>query len=438
MIGPQRRDAILDALRRGTVPREGLDAFAVGMERFEAAVDQDLAAVATGRSGFKAVRGEYGSGKTFFARWLQERARALGFATAEVQISETETPLHRWEAVYRRLVERLATADTPDGALRPAVDAWFYTLEEDVLAEGRIAANDDAALATATEALMERRLSEIARTAPAFSAVLRAYRRALVAEDNALAEGLMAWLGGQPNVAAAVKRAAGVKGDLDPFGAMHFLAGLLVILRDSGRAGLVLVLDEAETLQRMRADTREKGLNALRQLLDELDAGRYPGLYLVVTGTAAFFDGPQGVQRLPPLAQRLHTDFATDSRFDNPRAVQVRLPGFDLGALAAAGARVRDLYADQATDPGRIRSVVDDAYLTDLARGVAGRLGGKAGVAPRLYLRKLVAEVLDRVDQFSDFDPRRHYAPTLDAQEMSAAERAAAGAATVDDIELDT
>jgi len=237
-------------------------------------------------------------------------------------------------------------------------------------------------------------------------------------------------------VAAAVKRAAGLKGDLDAFGAMHFLAGLLTILRDSGRAGLVLVLDEAETLQRMRADTREKGLNALRQLLDELDAGRYPGLYLVVTGTTAFFEGPQGVQRLPPLAQRLHTDFATDARFDSPRAVQVRLPGFDLDSLATVGRRVRDLFAEQARDPARIQATVDDQYLADLARGVAGQLGGRVGVAPRLYLRKLVAEVLDRVDQFTDFDPRRHYAPTLDEREMTAAERAASPAHSINDIEL--
>lgn len=121
MIGSQRRAAILDALRRGTVPREGLDAFAVGVERFETAFDLDLAAIAGGRGAFKAVRGEYGSGKTFVARWLQERARAAGFATSEVQINETETPLHRWETVYRRLVERLATSDTPEGALRPTV-----------------------------------------------------------------------------------------------------------------------------------------------------------------------------------------------------------------------------------------------------------------------------------------------------------------------------
>jgi hypothetical protein len=438
MAGPQRRAEILDALRRGTVPREGLAAFAVGMEKFEVAIDAELSAVALGRGGFKAVRGEYGSGKTFFARWLQERARtSLGFATSEVQVSETETPLHRWETVYRRLVERLATADTPDGALRSIVDAWIYTLEEDVLASGRVDPGDTQGLLAATDALVEQRLSIISRTAPAFSAVLRAFRRALVADDTALAESLIAWLGGQPNVAAAVKRAAGVKGDLDPFGAMHFLAGLLTILRDSGRPGLVLVLDEVETLQRMRADTREKGLNALRQLLDEMDSGRYPGFFLLVTGTSAFFDGPQGVQRLPPLAQRMHTDFATDARFDNPRAIQIRLPGFNLDSLISVGARVRDLFAEQASDGAHVRNVVDSAYLENLARAVTGRLGGRAGVAPRIFLKKLVADVLDRVDQFPDFDPRRHYLPTIDEREMTVAERASAGVASVDDVELD-
>jgi hypothetical protein len=195
MAGPQRRAEILDALRRGTVPREGLAAFAVGMEKFEVAIDAELAAVALGRGGFKAVRGEYGSGKTFFARWLQERARAShGFATSEVQVSETETPLHRWETVYRRLAERLATADTPDGALRSIVDAWFYTLEEDVLASGKVDPGDAKGLLAATDALVEQRLSVISRTAPAFSAVLRAFRRALVSDDTALAEGLIAWL----------------------------------------------------------------------------------------------------------------------------------------------------------------------------------------------------------------------------------------------------
>ena len=53
----------------------------------------------------------------------------------------------------------------------------------------------------------------------------------------------------------------------------------------------------------------------------------------------------------------------------------------------------------------RIARLVDDAYLTDLARAVAGELGGQVGVAPRVFLRKLVADVLDRVAEFPDFDP---------------------------------
>lgn len=436
MLSPQRRNEIVDALRHGTVPRTGLDALAVGVDRFQTSIDEELSAVSAGKGGFKAVRGEYGTGKTFFGRWLQERARAKSFATSEVQINETETPLHRLETVYRRLVERLSTADSGEGAFRGVIDSWFYALEQDVLADTTFDASNEQALIERTEVLMESRLASVTKVAPAFSAVLRAYRRAMAAGDSALADGLIAWLGGQPNVAASVRRAAGIKGEIDHFGAGNFLAGLLIVLRDSGYSGLVLVLDEVETLQRMRADTKEKGLNALRQWIDEIDAGRYPGLYLVVTGTPAFFDGPQGVQRLAPLAQRLHVDFTTDMRFDNLRAVQIRLPAFDQGALLSVGRRVRAIYADGRDGEARLNSVVDDAYIETLSAAVTGSLGGKVGVAPRLFLKKLVSDVLDRVDQYPDFDPRRHYALTLSESEMTSAERESASASSVDDIKL--
>src|SRR5260370_21134544 len=51
--------------------------------------------------------------------------------------------------------------------------------------------------------------------------------------------------------------------------------------------------------------------------------------------------------------------------------------------------RISSLFAEAANDANRIRSLVDDAYLEDLARAVAGRLGGRAGVAPRIFLKKL-------------------------------------------------
>lgn len=439
-VSPQRRQEILDALRHGTVPYRGLDLLAVGLDRFETVIDQELERAERGAGVFKALRGEYGSGKTFFARWLCERAKRLGFATAEVQISETETPLHRLETVYRRMIERLSTSAQLGGALRSVVDAWFFTLEQDVLAGGGVDERDAAALLARSQELMERRLADVSKSAPAFAAALRGYREALAAGRRETSEGLLAWIGGQPNVAAGVKRGAGIKGEIDHFAALSFLQGLLAVLRDSGHPGLVLVLDEVETLQRVRGDVRDKGLNALRQLLDEIDAARFPGLYLLVTGTPAFFDGPMGVQRLPPLAQRLQVDFATDARFDNPRAVQIRLRNFDLPELCELGRRVRDLCAAGSPAAERLRRLASDEYLDALARAVTGELGGKVGIAPRLFLKKLVADVLDRIEQFPEFDPREHYTLTLSAGELTREEQGARGgpgALGPDDVELE-
>ncbi|MFC7428205.1 BREX system ATP-binding protein BrxD [Nocardia tengchongensis] len=429
-VSAVRRRAVIDALRRGAVPDSGLDLLATGLDRFEAALDAELDATASGSAVFKAVRGEYGSGKTFFSRWLGERAKRRNFAVAEIQISETETPLHKLETVYRRLTERLTTSSFPPSALRPVVDAWFYALEEDALSDG--ATEDD--LAAAVDALLTARLAEVSRHAPAFATALRGYRSAVLQGDDATAAAVLAWLGGQPNVAASFRRAAGVRGDLDHFGAFGFLQGLLTVLRDSGHRGLLVVLDEVETLQRVRSDARDKALNALRQLIDEVYSGRFPGLYLLITGTPAFFDGQQGVQRLAPLAQRLATDFTTDPRFDNPRAVQLRLPGFTLDSLIGLGITIRDLYAGGAENGDRIIAVANDAYIADLARAVTGSLGGKVGVAPRLFLKKLVGDVLDRIDQFPDFDPRQHYRLTVGSNELTDTERNLVAA---DDIDLE-
>src|SRR5437773_7249176 len=94
-VSRERRREIIAALRKGTVPQRGLDFLAVGLGHFQPVISSELADVAQGGTAFKAVRGDYGCGKTFFGRWVQEYAKKHGFATAEVQISETETPLHR-------------------------------------------------------------------------------------------------------------------------------------------------------------------------------------------------------------------------------------------------------------------------------------------------------------------------------------------------------
>ncbi|MEZ5229948.1 MAG: DUF2791 family P-loop domain-containing protein [Acidimicrobiales bacterium] len=117
--------------------------------------------------------------------------------------------------------------------------------------------------------------------------------------------------------------------------------------------------------------------------------------------------------------------------------MQVRLNGFNLDALVDVGRRVRDLFASNVQDPQRIVNVCDDEYLAVLARAVTGELGSKVGVAPRLYVKKLVGDVLDRIELNPDFDPRLHYRLTVVDHELTQAERSARSASSPNDIELE-
>lgn len=428
------RKDVIEALRRGTVPRRGLDLFAVGTDRFAGSLGEEIERCATGGAVFKALRGDFGCGKSFTARWYQQQALARGFAVAEVQVSENDTPLHRLETVYRRATEGLRTAEWETGAFRAIISQWLMGLEEEV---SRTLNNPDdlRALAAGVGDLLEARLKDVSAVQPQYAAVLRAYHAAEVAQEHALAEGLIAWLMGQPNVSADIKRHAGIKGEIDHTGALGFLRGLLAVLQQCGRPGLMLILDEVETIQRVRSDSRDKSLEAIRKLIDDMYGGRFAGLYVLITGTPAFFDGPNGVKRLPPLAQRLHVDFSGDARWDNPRDVQVRLFPFDQQRLIEVGRRVRDLYP--ASSPDRMKARVSDAVIAGLATAVAGKLGGKVGVAPRIFLRKLVATILDRVDLFPDFDPTKDLDIRISPDELTLEEQAAAAGKKLDDIEID-
>jgi hypothetical protein len=421
MAGVPESAAIVNALRSGLVPHNGLEHFATGLDGLVAAVNEELDFVAQGKGLSKWIRAEYGTGKTFAARYLCAKARERSFASSEVQISINDTPLHHLETVYRRLIEKLETAADGPNAFQAVIDGWLYQLGDEVTRLRGIN-EDDPGFADATEQRLEDKLADLSKRNPAFAQVLRAYHRATHEGDFATAQGLLAWLAGQPHTDRSVLKAAGTKGKVDGQASLTFLAGLLLLLRQSGYSGLVVVLDEVETVQRMNAQTREKSLNALRQLMDLLANEDLPGLYLVITGTRDFFEGYKGLKALAPLYQRVQVKFTDDTRFDNLKAPQVRLTPFTDDRLLMVGSRIRNLYP--AKNPERLATRVDDAFLHGLVGQITDGFGGKVALAPRLFLRELI-DVLDRVDIHEAYDPREHYKLEFDDSKLTPEELAA-------------
>lgn len=68
VIRPKDRDAVIQSLRAGVVPRAGQRLIQVGRTREIETMLGDIERVADGGSTFRLVIGEYGSGKTFFLR----------------------------------------------------------------------------------------------------------------------------------------------------------------------------------------------------------------------------------------------------------------------------------------------------------------------------------------------------------------------------------
>src|SRR5580658_10514937 len=117
MTSQRDREHIFERLRSGVVPERGLEEFAVGVEKQRAEIGRLLDLAASGEGVFKFLRGGYGCGKTFMARLAVHDAQqhkrkgepegALGFATSFVVVSDNDFHLHKFENLYRRVVQEL-------------------------------------------------------------------------------------------------------------------------------------------------------------------------------------------------------------------------------------------------------------------------------------------------------------------------------------------
>lgn len=418
-----RRDAlhVFEQLRSGRVPERGLDAFAVGLERQRAELGRLLDMASEKEGLFKCLRGGYGCGKTFTSRLAILDAQARGFATSFVVVSDNDLRFHNFDEVYQKVVSELGTSACPRGALGDVLDRWVGALEESLVElghdpdapdfDGKVAKKLEDTLGAMTGNRAPEDMVRVVR------AIFELKQRSELADAGAL----ISWLSGSSNVGATAKKKAEIKGDIRSKDALAYLRGILEIVKAAGYAGLVIVVDELETVLRARTDTRGKSLNGLRQIIDA--AKDFPGLFWIFTGTPDFFDSRRGVAGLEPLHDRLR--FEKQGPFVNVRQPQLELLPFDAARLRDVALRLRDIYPGAAR--GRIEKLVTNELVDRLVADVTKGFRGDVGVVPRQFLRSYVS-ILDMIDQYEEYDPAQHYTFTMDAKSLSPEEtRATAG-----------
>ena len=405
---------IFESLRKGLVPERGIDAFAVGIEKLRGEMDRQLELARNDEGTIKFLRGGYGCGKTFMARLTLLDAQEKGFVTSFVVVSDNDLRFHRFDDVYRKVMIELGTNVCPRGAMGDILDRWIAKVEEALIDGGedeeaedfdqkvRKRIDDDLAALTGGKAPQD------------FVRVIQTIFDLKQEGNLADAGSLISWLCGSGNVAASAKKLAGIKGDITSRDALDYLRGVLAIVKAAGYKGLTIAIDEAETILRMRKDSRHKSLNGIRQIADS--AGSYPGLLWVFTGTPEFFDTRQGVAGLAPLDERIK--FMKQGRFASLRQAQLELTPFDEARLRSVAIKLRELYP--ARDRTNIESKVSVEFIDRLVAEVTKGFKGDVGVVPRQFLRQFVTQ-LDLVDENEDYDPMTEYG--FEPQELTAEEQ---------------
>lgn len=403
--------AIITALRRGTVPNTGLARLAVGLDAEERVLENQLHFCALGHSDCKFVRGDYGSGKTFFISRAAEIAALENFAVSHVVISP-DTPLHKLASLYTKICTGLTTK-TEDNALKGIIDTWIYRIEDRLIETG-IDENDER-LASLTEKEIEATLERVSGVSSGLAAAVRTYYAANNRGDFATAQAAIGWIAGDNTVSSrSFKSQAGVKGSVSETDALLFLKGIVYLIRQAGFSGLFISFDEVETAQSFTRPLREKGYINLRQIVDMTDKNEIPGTFLLFAGTPAFFESAKGIRSLPPLYDRIGE--IADDEFANPMQTQIVLKKFDSTKLERAAYKVIDIYSDGfgAVDARR----VTPAFISSMIAKVTGRFGGRVDVVPRLFLREFV-DVLDKCSLYETYSPAEKYAFTPESKETS-------------------
>lgn len=392
-IKRRERDAILQSLTAGVVPRIGLQHIQVGRKLEVEAVLHDLVAVQDGSSAFRLVIGPFGSGKTFFCHLVKTLAFEHRFVVATADL----TPERRLSGaggvargLYQELMRTVATKASPEGgALGAIIERW---LSEQHLTE-----------ATSEEIIARLRPLHDLVGGFDFATVVATYATAYVAGNDDRRSAALRWLRGEYNTKTEAREALQIRGIIDDATWYDHIKLLAAFTRMAGYAGLLIAFDEAINLYKLRhPDARNRNYEQVLRILNDCLQGGASGLMVLIGGTPDFLrDRRRGLYSYDALRTRLADNgFATDSHRDLSGPV-LELPSLTPEDLVILLRNIRRVHAGDRPET----AVLPDEGITAFMNHAAKTLGDAFFRTPRDTVVQFV-KLLALLEQHADMDWR--------------------------------
>lgn len=382
-IRSRDRDAVIQSLRAGVVPRAGQHLIQVGRAREVQTLVSDIDRLADGGSSFRLVVGEYGAGKTFFLNLVRAIAMERKLVVASADLNP-DRRLHasggQARSLYAELMRNLATRTKPDGGALPGVVEKFIST---AVAESK-------SQGVSTEQVIRAKLEQLSELVNGydFADVIAAYWRGFEQGNEQLKSDAIRWLRGEFATRTDARAALGVRTIVDDASVYDQLKLMGRFVRLAGYSGLLVCLDELVNLYKLaNAQARNANYEQLLRMLNDSLQGTAVGLGFVLGGTPDFLmDTRRGVYSYEALQSRLaQNTFATNGLVDFSGPV-VRLSSLTAEDFYVLLTKIRHVYA--VGDAGKYL-LPDDAIHQFMAH-CANRIGDSFFRTPRTTITAFI------------------------------------------------
>ena len=277
-IRPKDRDAVIQSLRAGVVPRTGQHLIQVGRTREIETLVSDIDRIADGGSAFRTIIGEYGAGKTFFLNLVRAVAIEKKLVVASADLNP-DRRLHasggQARSLYAELMRNLSTRTKPDGgALVGIVEKFISTANAEAKAGGLTA-----------ETVIRQKLDHLTELVNGydFADVIAAYCRGFEEGNEQLKLDAVRWLRGEFTTKTDARAALGVRTIVDDAAVYDQLKLMARFIRLAGFGGLLVCMDELVNLYKLsNTQARNSNYEQLLRILNDSLQGTAVGLGFVL------------------------------------------------------------------------------------------------------------------------------------------------------------
>jgi len=314
VIRPKDRDAVVQSLRAGVVPRAGQHLIQVGRAKEVEALLKDIERIADGGASIRFVIGEYGSGKTFFLNLIRAIALEKRLVTAHADLSP-DRRIHatggQARSLYAELMRNISTRSKPEGGAIQSIVERFIA---EVLKESRSNSANP-------EAIIHERLSQLTEMVGGydFAQVIASYWKGHDTGNEQLKSDAVRWLRGEFTTKTDARAALGVRTIIDDASVYDHLKLMARFVRLSGFSGFLICMDELVNLYKLaNAQARNSNYEQILRIVNDSLQGTAVGLGIIMGGTPDFlFDTRRGLYSYPALQSRLTANsFAVDGLVD--------------------------------------------------------------------------------------------------------------------------